>query len=248
MKLIVDPSYKQLETFVRQLPASFDTGGEVLYAGRNTVKRFVIDSLPVVVKRFKRPNLVQRIAYTFFEKSKAARAFIFAGMLRKRGIDTPHEIAYLELKQGGLLNEMYFVSTECNDPEIRDTLNSEQCPEELICALAEFLVQVHRQGVMHGDLNLTNILFRTNADGSYHFTLIDTNRSKFLHTPTQHDCLSNLRTLTHNRALLQRIITVYCGLQGWKADECLSEVLRQLHAMEQRRATKRKFQKMLGLR
>jgi tRNA A-37 threonylcarbamoyl transferase component Bud32 len=248
MKIIIEPTYAPCEDFLRALPERFATEGEVLYAGRNTVKRFTVGGEVLVVKRFKRPNLVQRVVYTFFRQSKAERAYLFAAQMRALGIDTPHEAAYLELKRGGLLLDSYFASAECRDPELRGPLNAPDCPEALITALAKFLVEVHRRGVMHGDLNLTNILFRPTDNGGYHFTLIDTNRSRFLTAPTQQQCLHNLRTLTHNRELMRRIVTAYCDLQGWNVNTSLYQVFQLVDRMERHHRIKRRWQRALGLR
>jgi tRNA A-37 threonylcarbamoyl transferase component Bud32 len=241
MRVIIHPDYRTLEAFVRQLPATFEQAGEVLWAGRNTVKRFTVEGTDLVVKRYKRPHILQRIAYTFFKKSKAERAYLYAGLFRERGIDTPHEVAFIEEKHGGLLRDSYFVCAVCPDAEIRDTLRRPNCPEALVRALAAFLVEVHTRGILHGDLNLTNILFRQEPDGHYHFTLIDTNRSRFTDSPTRRDCLHNLRTLTHERPLLRRLLGAYCELRGWDTEACLKTVLQELEGMERRKEMKKKL-------
>ncbi len=248
MRLIIEPSFRQHEEFLRRLPELFAREGEVLYAGRNTVKRFVCGTDVLVVKHFKRPNLAQRIAYTFFKPSKARRAYLFAGQMRALGVDTPHEVAYLECTKCGMFSDAYFVSTECRDPEIRDTIVAPNCPPQLLTALARFIAEVHRRGVMHGDLNLTNILFRPTEHGGYHFTLIDTNRSRFLTAPTRQDCLYNLRTLTHDRDLMRRILEAYCAVREWNTSSCIYEVFLYLDRFERRRRIKRRWQRLLGLR
>lgn len=100
-------------------------------------------------------------------------------MLRKRGFDTPHEVAYIEKKRGGLFLDGYFISTQCNYPPLSKVLWQRRFDKHAANELAAFMVQLHEKGVLHGDLNLTNILYCTDNDGHYHFTLIDTNRSKF---------------------------------------------------------------------
>ena len=102
MKVIVHPEYRNLTSFVQYLPVTFDCNGELLYRGRNTVKRYEVGGVCVVVKKYKHPNLIQRIAYTFFKKSKTERAYKFAALLREKQIDTPHEVAYIEIKKHGL--------------------------------------------------------------------------------------------------------------------------------------------------
>ena len=71
MKCVVNSKYKEFEEYVRQLPFSFDTEGEVIYDERNVLKRIRVKDMDWVVKRFKKPNVINRIVYSFFRKSKA---------------------------------------------------------------------------------------------------------------------------------------------------------------------------------
>ena len=102
MKIVIHPDFMQTADFIKQLPQHFAQEGELLYEGRNEVRRYRVKNEWLVVKKYKQPNIIQRIVYTFFKKSKTERAYLFAGMLRKRGFDTPHEVAYIEKKRGGL--------------------------------------------------------------------------------------------------------------------------------------------------
>jgi aminoglycoside phosphotransferase (APT) family kinase protein len=90
--------------------------------------------------------------------------------------------------------------------------------------LAGFLVELHRKGILHGDLNLTNILYRP-SDNGYHFSLIDNNRSTFVAHPSQEVCLKNMVRLTHNRELLAEIITQYARIVGWDASACITRIM-----------------------
>ena len=111
MKIVIHPDFMQTADFIKQLPQHFAQEGELLYEGRNEVRRYRVKNEWLVVKKYKQPNIIQRIVYTFFKKSKTERAYLFAGMLRKRGFDTPHEVAYIEKKRGGLFLDGYFIST-----------------------------------------------------------------------------------------------------------------------------------------
>lgn len=247
MKVIIHPEYRFLTDFILGLPQNFYHGGEVLYEGRNTVKRFQVDGMYVVVKKYKHPNLIQRIAYTFFKSTKTERAYEFAALLRSKGIDTPHEVAYIETKRHGLFTTGYFVSLNSTDRDTSSQLNIRPFDHPLANALAQFLVELHEKGVLHGDLNLTNILYHINPDGSYHFSLIDTNRSRFK-KPTADECLNNLKRLTHQRDLLVYIITLYAKHRGWNAEECVHKVMRNLERFEEQRRVKRRFQDFFGIR
>ena len=248
MKAIIHPDYAHLSDFIREIPRIFPHEGELLYDKRNKVKRFIASGETLIVKKFKRPHLIQRIAYTFFRKSKAERAYLYAGMFREKGFDTPHEIAYLEQKAHGLFADGWFVSTECKEPSMKQLLQGkEDFDKPSADALARFLADLHRKGILHGDINLSNILYRV-ENGHYRFTLIDTNRSTFLTSPDKAACLENLKRLTHQKELLEYIVRKYAEARNWPPEECVSTVLRYLSAFEMKRQKKRKLRSVLGFK
>lgn len=243
MNITISKDFLRQETFIRTVPEAFSQGGEPLYEGRNTVKAFLVDGRKLVVKKFKTPNIIQRVAYTFFKKSKAERAYIFAKMLRERGFGTPREVAYIEQKRGLLLLDSYFVSTECVLPALSTFIRRPDFDHEAADALAAFVVSLHEKGVLHGDLNLTNILYERNQDGRYSFTLIDTNRSKF-RTPTHKDCIENMMRLTHQRQLLGYVTARYAEMRGWNPEQTVKEVTGMLEKFERRREMKRRIKRI----
>lgn len=232
--ITVSNDFRRYHDFIRSLPETFDCSGTLLYRERNTVKSFVTDGTTLVVKRYKRPNIVQRVAYTFFKKSKAERAYIFARMLRDRGISTPREAAYIEMRDGIMMSDSYFVSESCTLPALSTLLRRPDFDRSVAGSLAEFLVRLHERGVLHGDLNLTNILYDMQPDGRCTFTLIDTNRSEFKQ-PTHADCIENLKRLTHDEALMTYVISQYALMRGWDRDETVGEVIRKVKDFEKKR-------------
>ena len=82
------------------------------------------------IKRFRRPLLVNRIAYTFFRPTKAQRAYENALILESKGINTPTAVAYIIRSQMGLIADSYLVTLYCTfDRIMREyTLNY---PDEL---------------------------------------------------------------------------------------------------------------------
>lgn len=247
MKTVINDGYIRYKDFITGLPETFAGGGTLLHAGRNTVKSFITDGTELIVKRYKRPNIIQRIAYTFFEKSKAKRAYLYAAELRKRGLNTPHEVAYIELKHGGLLSDSYFVSAACHLPPLTVPLQRPGFDTRLSDALAAYLAEMHAKGVLHGDTNLGNILYKTKDDGTYEFWLIDTNRSHF-RRPTYDDCMENLKRLTHYRPLLDYVIRRYADIRGWNADKTSAEIIQRLDKFEHDKYIKHKIKKRLTKR
>lgn len=244
MRIVVSPEYETHRGFFTLLPTVFDTEGETVYQGRNVVKRFTHEGKEWIVKRYKRPNLVQRIAYTFFKKSKAERAFLYAGMLKERGIGTPEAIACIELKAHGLISDSFFISEVCHDPAVFPALvQTPDFDKRLADELAAFFVQMHSKGFLHGDPNLTNILYREEGKTGFAFSVIDTNRSLFKKHPGRKECLDNLKRVTHRRDLLRHIVTRYTVLRGWDIEESVQTVIGALEKFEKRRKMKRAFKK-----
>lgn len=243
MKIVIHPKYRAYGDFIAQIPVIFNQSGETVYRGRNVVKRFTVGSNEWMVKRYKRPHLIQRIAYTFFKKSKAERAYLYAGRLLDAGIATPEGIAYIEEKHRGLLCDSYFVSTVCPDPAVYPVLvKAEAYDRELADALAAFFVQLHGKGILHGDPNLNNILYRKgDGGGGYLFSVIDTNRSVFKPRLTPRECLENLKRVTHRRDLLRHITAEYARLRGWDVQESVERVMEALDRFEKRNKMKRRL-------
>lgn len=248
MKIIVAPEYQYLKKEIQDTPLLFDsTEGKSVYEGRNSIRNFVLQGTPVTIKRFKRVNFAQQIAYTFFRSTKAERAYRYAHLFRERGIDTPQEIAYVEEYTNGLFTTGYFISTTCPDPPAFPALVPKQdFDRQLAADLIGCIFNMHDKGIVHGDLNLGNFLFRKRPeDGHFAFTVIDTNRSKFYDSfPGKEICLKNLSTLTHRRDLFEFMLRTYARNRHWQEEETLREAARYLEKLEARHERKQKMKKL----
>lgn len=245
----INPAYSRSEASIRCLPASFQKG-KLIYRGRNEVRFFEDAGRTFVVKRYKRPYFHQRFFYTFFGQSKARRAFDYALRLRTLGVDTPEPVAYIEEKDGcGLFSIGYFVSGYVADGNLRyleQTVSSDRA--EIVSRFAVFLAGLHEAGFLHGDLNLSNILCRCGEDGSYHFCVIDINRSLWGASFSRSQCLKNLMRITHDRTLLAEIVRAYALVRGWEPGSCCQEVLRLLGCYESKRENLYRLKVLLGLK
>ena len=246
MKIIINSKYRYLFGFIESLPKRFGIGGETLHQGRNQIKAFVVQDTEIVVKHYKHPNFVQKVAYRWIRPSKAKRAYLYALRLAEMNIDTPEAVACVEKRRWGGLWDSWFISTRCGDESLFPVLvETPDYNRTIAKSFAHFLVGLHAKGFLHGDLNLANILYRKEKDG-YHFTVIDINRSKFMDAPSQSECLHNLMRVTHRVDLLRDIITSYAQERGWDAEECCCKVESLLHEFERRRARKYKWKKLFN--
>ena len=239
MKIVVAPDYQCYAVFLGRLPALFsENRGEVVYKGRNEVCRFIHDNMEFVVKRYKRVNVAQQMVYTFFRKTKACRAFLYAKEFRRRGIDTPREVAYLETTNKiGLFTVGYFVSVFSPGTEASLLLREvKDFSRQLADEVASHIVYMHSRGVLHGDLNLTNFLCNDQVAGKHHFTMIDINRSHFTDgMPTDKQCICNLERLTHRRDLYEYLVRRYAQQRGWDEESTCKQALQQLEHFENKR-------------
>ena len=225
MHIHVNTASEHLRDFAERLPELFDREGEVLHAGRNTIKAFEAEGERLVVKRFKRPNLLRAVIYTFFRRSKARRSYEHAVRLRALGVDSPEPVAWSEYRRNGLITETYFVSRRSDYAPL--TAATERFPTSdslpVLEAFARFTVRLHEKGICHEDFNQTNILWRHDeATGRYDFQLIDINRMKFLRRPLRPDeCMINLRRLSCPAVAFLYILDRYAETRQWDMDDTL---------------------------
>lgn len=241
--------------FIGQLPLLFMEQGEILYCKRNIIKKFYIECnatktlKPVIVKRYKTPNWVQRVVYSFFRKSKAERAFFNGAELLRRGVSTPENLAYIETWHRGLFMYGYYVSDVDDAPPIQDQLiTAKDFNRTMADDFAEFVLQLHSKGILHHDLNSTNVLYHSQKDGHYTFSLIDINRMDFVDNGQQlnlNDCLENLTRFTGRMDLFEYVARHYATAHRGDTEAIfrkMMEIKRQHDAQwKRRKSLLRKF-------
>lgn len=180
-KSIVYPLYEGFRPEIEEAIVNFSSFGKLIYEGRNELRRGTIGNHDSVVKSFKPPHLINRVAYSFFRPSKAARSYLYALKLQEIGVNTPSPIAYVEEYDNGLLYHSYYISFYSTFsrnmrefwfiPEIGDRL-------PILQAFARFTAKMHEAAIMHTDYSAGNILFEEKS-GETDFMLVDINRMYF---------------------------------------------------------------------
>ena len=122
MRVIINPKYVHLQKQIENIPDLFENEGNVVYDGRNILKRVNIDNVDVVVKSFKKPHIINRVVYSFFRQSKAERSYIYSMELQKHGFETPEPVAMIEQYQGGLLSRSYYICCYDSGETVRGIL------------------------------------------------------------------------------------------------------------------------------
>ncbi len=236
MKIIINPEYEELEYFVRQIPDIFEHAGTIIFKGRNILKRFEVNGLRIIVKRFKVPHFLNRIVYSFIRKSKANRSYTYALRLIEKGINTPSPIAYIEEFKGGLLHYSYYLSIEItNAHEIREFYfkpELENCPY-VLGAFGTFTAQLHNKNILHEDYSSGNILFKQ-VNNKLIFSLVDINRMRF--KPVSEDeGYRNLRRLWLPNEMYIIIAKHYAKERGFNEATAINTILAYKNRFMQRK-------------
>lgn len=214
---------KGLGHFIEGLPASFLDGGQLLWDGRNKIRAYdnVLQGKTegvgrMVVKRFKHLAPVQKMVYAI-RCHKAQKAFRNGLELTKRGFKTPVPLAFVEIRRGLWLTDAYYISGSTGLHCIEDHTDRDDWDRELATALARFVASLHEHGVLHHDLNDTNVLFERDETGTYHFELIDINRMKFYPDGAKISigkCIENLTRFTGRTDLFEYVIREYAKVRN----------------------------------
>jgi hypothetical protein len=209
--------FLELREFTANLSQTFDKVGSVIHNGRNVIKKVNTDKGILVVKNFKGMYFFNRLAYSLFRESKAARSYTYSRILNEKGIMTPAHVGWLDWYSGGILTRSYFVSVYDPYQTLQEIIQYYNIydPERkalLLRHLAEFVLRLHTRGIYHEDLSLGNILVIRTLDG-YDFELVDLNRIKFRKVPFA-DGVNNFATLRMSREDLNLLIDEYARLTG----------------------------------
>ncbi|WP_329904783.1 lipopolysaccharide kinase InaA family protein [Porphyromonas pogonae] len=222
----IAPSYLPQKDALLSLIAGFDYDGTEIYRARNVLK--VFDSPrdshhKLVIKSFASPNLVQKISYTFFRTTKCRRSFENAATLSSLGIENPTAVDYVEYYRWGFFDKGFYTCEFIPDTlQIRDLMQTDSPDADLLQALAQYILNLHNQGVEHLDLSAGNIIYHQDTASIYHFYLVDLNRIIFHPKPlTTEQRVHNLRKLImeHDHGYLA---TCYAGLYSADPQESLA--------------------------
>ena len=227
MKVVLNPQFEFLKDFIIGIPDNFKTSGEVIYKGRNELRVYNVKGVQVNVKRYKKPILINRIAYTFFRPTKAERAYINALKVIKRGFETPTPIAYIEKKLLGLFSEGYFISIQCPYPNNFRKFGEEQLAgnEDVLAQFARFTARLHECNILHLDYSPGNILFDKTTTGEYRFSLLDINRMQFCSVDQKLGC-RNFERLWGTDEMFDFMASHYARSRGFNVAECTQKIVR----------------------
>lgn len=196
---------------------SFQKAGEICNEGnRNTIKIFDLNCKKVNVKSFKVPNIINRIVYQYFRKSKACRSFEYANLLIKKNIKTPKPIAFIENFDFIGLKDSYYICEHLDyDLTFRELIKSNYPDsEKILRQFTKFTFEMHQQGIEFLDHSPGNTLIKKQGGNNYSFYLVDLNRMKFHKRIDFKTRMKNLSRLTPKEEMISIMSDEYAKLSG----------------------------------
>lgn len=181
-KVKMSDEYKGLEYWVKSLPVRWtNKEGEVIHSRRNELRDMTFGGVDMIVKSFAVPNLLNRLVYGVFRKSKAQRSYEYAEKLNSLGIKSPAPIAYYTERCGLLFSHSYYISRKstCRYTfyDVIDNVKLENRELYLRC-VGRMTAKMHEAGVYPLDYSGGNILLDV-VEGEPQFELVDLNRMSF---------------------------------------------------------------------
>lgn len=226
--MTLNPEYEHLRQELEQLAHRYDNDGQLLFSGRNQVRLFTINGQPIAVKRFRRLGLLRSAVYRYWRCSKAQRAYDNALQLLKRHIATPAPIAWF-----GDGRTYYYASAVTDGRPVKgELIEREPYRADMVRPYARFVATLHEKGILHRDLNPTNVLFHTAADGAYTFELIDINRMRFYDDGPvpKSECMENLTLFWWLTDVYRDVLNAYAEARQWTvADVAEAIAVKQSH-------------------
>ncbi|WP_394777052.1 Kdo domain containing protein [Flavobacterium sp.] len=203
---------------VLSLFQNFHTSGELFGNGdRNKIKLFDVNGKTINIKSFKIPNIINKVAYKYFRKSKARRSFEFATILLQNGVGTPQPIAFLENFNSIGLRDSYYASEHLiTDLTFRELVEIPNFPDHdnILRQFTKFSFELHEKGIEFLDHSPGNTLIKKNTEGNYDFFLVDLNRMKFHDSMTFEMRMKNLCRLTPLKEMVAVMSNEYSKLYG----------------------------------
>jgi hypothetical protein len=245
--------FQSFKPTLNQYIENFNTSGTIFVDGeRNKIKLFELGDITINIKSFKVPNVINRIAYQFFRKSKAKRSFEFANRLLENGIGTPQPIAYYQQSTSFGFGNSYYISEHLAvDLTFRELVEIPDYPdwENILRQFVQFSFRLHEKGIEFLDHSPGNTLIRKLENGLYEFYLVDLNRMNFHASLGFEARMNNLSHLTPKKDMVVLMSNEYAKLYHDKSEaEIMHKMWFYTDDFQKKFKAKIKFKKRFLLR
>lgn len=250
MNFKVNPSFNKSASSILDKIKTFNSSGELFGNGdRNKIKLFDLEGKTINIKSFKIPNIVNKIAYRYFRKSKARRSFEYATILLEKGIGTPHPIAFLENSNSIGLKDSYYVSEHLiTELTYRELVEIPDYPdnETILRQFTKFTFDLHEKGIEFLDHSPGNTLIKKNENNKYSFFLVDLNRMNFHDIMSFEQRMGNFSRLTPKKDMIAIMSNEYAKFYTDKTEnEIFEKMWKATSDFQEEFARKKRLKKKL---
>ncbi|MSN96539.1 hypothetical protein F1B92_05050 [Campylobacter sp. FMV-PI01] len=234
--------FENFKDFLIALKEDFNNY-KTIYKGRNEVKILNKNTINLVVKSFKKPNLFKNLLYFLGKKSKAKKSYQNAFKIADF---TPKAIAYIEFYDNFFLKNSYFISEKFEyDFTIREVLTNDKFKnkDEILKNFTKFSFDLHEKGILHLDYSAGNILVKDENE-NYIFKVVDINRMKFKEL-NLNERLKNFSMLWLDDKDAKFIAKEYAKLYDKDEDICTKTMLNFSHNLKKRKNFKKRLKAIL---
>ena len=219
----VSGEYEEMIYWIKSLLVRWKNGeGIIIHNKRNELREMNINGIDVVVKSFAIPNIINRIVYGLFRKSKAQRSYEYAVYLNKVGINSPNPIAYYTERCGLFFANSYYVSEKSRCRYTFYNVIDDKSLENrdlYLQYVGAMTAKMHKLGIYPLDYSGGNILLDV-INGEPRFELVDLNRMKFGKVDMDKGCRCFERLNVESEAL-EIMAREYARVRGYDEKECV---------------------------
>ena len=248
MKFEIHPKYQNKKEILLDIVDNYqDEGTYFLAPSRNSIKLFDFDGKKINIKSFKIPNLINKIAYAYFRKSKAQRSYEYASILQEKNIGTPQPIGYLQHYNWLGITNSFYISEQLNCDLTFRELEQIDYPdaENIIRQFIRFTYSLHQNGIEFLDHSPGNTLIIKRENGLYDFYLVDLNRMKFHNKMDFETRMKNLSKITHKENIIAIMSNEYAKLSGLNEQEVFEKMWNETKDFQYRFYRKKRLKKRL---
>jgi len=222
MKIIINPKYKNLRSYLEHIDEHFRREGHEIHRGRNVIRTLKVDGLTLCVKRYASPSLPGRLACKLYKTPKGKRAYLSPLLLRERGFESPEPVAFVKYSRGWFNSTSYFV---CLQSAYRYSMADlpalpPATRRAVTLSFARYAARLHQDGFLHRDFSAGNILFDM-VNARYHFTLIDTNSMKCGRPVSIEKGCGNFARLAGDEVFFRTLGEAYAEARAADGDRCV---------------------------
>lgn len=210
---------KSLNELFKNIDSIFLKNGFTVHSDRNTTKKIEFNGRFFAVKSFQSPNMLQRLAYANFRKSKAQRSLEFSEKLIEAGLHSPKPIGYIVMIKRMQVHQSYYIS-EFHEfsHDLVPVFKDFNTHLELIEQFIKTVVKMHDSNIYHHDLTKRNVLI--NPSEEQVFSFIDNNRMSFVDMSLKMR-MESISKLTNNITELQTLAKLYSKYSIYSPDRCI---------------------------